>query len=78
MNSAKGWQPADVVTTTYSTIKQAQDEAYKAGYVQAGLNHIALISPHVDVCNYKAVTGEACDVCHWVTDTITLIRGEGK
>lgn len=30
---------------------------------------------HNKVCNYKAVTEEDCDVCHYLSDAAKLIRG---
>lgn len=36
---------------------------------------IKIIKPHIEVCNYEAVTDEACDVCFWVRETLTEMAG---
>jgi hypothetical protein len=35
---------------------------------------LALIKPHITVCNYEAVNGEECDVCVWAARTVEKIE----
>ena len=34
----------------------------------------AILQPHLDKCNYKAVNEEDCDVCHWAEQTLKEIN----
>lgn len=47
--------------------------AIKMGALQERHRIVDLIAPHIQVCNYKAVNGDDCDVCVWAKDTIKLI-----
>jgi hypothetical protein len=48
--------------------------AFETGAIAERQRIINLIQPHLAVCNYKAVTEEDCDVCHWVKQTIKDIN----
>lgn len=50
----------------------------KSAYEEALSDVIDKIKPHLEVCNFKAVHGEDCDVCAWVGHTILMIEGMNK
>ena len=50
-------------------------EAFNLGIQIERDRLIAAIKPHIEVCNYQAVTDESCDVCFWVRETLTLVTG---
>jgi hypothetical protein len=50
----------------------------KTSYEEALSDVIDKIKPHLEVCNYKAVNDQECDVCAWVGHTIMTIEGMNK
>lgn len=55
-------------------LMKASSNLVQSGILQERQRVIKLIEPHLEVCNYKAVTEEDCDVCHWVKTTIKQIE----
>lgn len=37
---------------------------------------LSFLEPHLEKCNFKAVTEEDCDVCSWIADTVDKINNE--
>lgn len=56
-----------------SEINKSYDAGYQHGADDYEARLKAAIEPHLTVCNFRAVTAEDCDVCHWVRTTLEVM-----
>jgi hypothetical protein len=68
------WKSADIVTTTYGTIKKAQQESFDEGVAFERDRIIKLIEPEVAKHKEQGLDASA----DYLTHLIALIKGENK